>query len=323
MAIRQNPTNPCVIESSVNGVDWCPFIDLSKCQNFGTQPGEGSPQPAPGGGTQQYCFKLSAAGRKLLPVTVSDGDTITLDNANGAGHDGSGVDGSGLWRLPNGDQFFGGIDVGFPRTVETDPMPAVNHMKIIAGAGSTPDWFELTTGSPVTISGGLTQAQIWIQVNDSNLLDNEGDYDVCVTVSNSHVVALSSTNGNTVPPFVNIGESITVDSVVQSNGVFCENRIGLAFAPGVKIVIDGQTGYTPFNDGTEYTGAGCGAGGGVASSSNRWNYTPSGGPAVTHNYPAGSGGPIEINAEFGGFITALYGTSSTPWSLTFHITDNQ
>jgi hypothetical protein len=29
--IRQNPDNPCLLESSVDGMTWCTWADLSKC----------------------------------------------------------------------------------------------------------------------------------------------------------------------------------------------------------------------------------------------------------------------------------------------------
>lgn len=182
--IRQNPDNPCLLESSVNGTDWCVFADLSKCTNFGVQPGTGNTPPAPGGGTQQTCTKLNANGSIVLPTLVNAGDTVTLDGATGAGWDG--VEGSlPLWRLPNGDHYLGGLDVGLPRLEPTDPLPTANHMKIIARVGSTPVFMELSVGVPATVPGGIANAQISIQVNDLDISNNQGSYDICVTVKNN------------------------------------------------------------------------------------------------------------------------------------------
>lgn len=184
--IRQNPENPCLLESSVNGTDWCVFADISKCMNFGSQPGTGSPQPQPGGGTQQTCSKLNANGRLLIPTSVSTGDTITLESASGAGNDPNEGSPGLAWRLPNGDQFFAGVDVGFPVFKSGDPLPSVHHMKIIAGLGNTPTYVDLPVGTPVTVPGGITNAQLWVQVNDDDLSNDLGSYDVCVTVTNNH-----------------------------------------------------------------------------------------------------------------------------------------
>lgn len=193
MAIRQNPTNPCIIESSQDGTEWCPFIDLSKCTNFGTQPGVGNKPPEPGGGTQQTCKALAANGTLLLPLLVNAGDQITLNSVNGAGWDGVESDFGPLWRFANGDQYIGGIDVGFPRTDSGDPLPTANHMKIIAGYGGGPGYLDLPVGTAITIPGGVSNAQIWIQVNDSTLANNQGSYDVCVTVKNNAAGGFSHT----------------------------------------------------------------------------------------------------------------------------------
>jgi hypothetical protein len=187
MSIRQNPENPCELQSSQDGTNWCTFVDLSKCTNFGNQTGTGTTPPPPNGGTTQYCNMLQASSKYLVPVAVSTGDTIKLDDASGAGNDPT-VSGLNLtWRLPNGNQFFAGTDVGFPTTDSADPLPSTNHMQLIAGIGDTPVFLPLTVGSAVTVPSGVSNAQLWIQVNDSVLLDNHGSYSICVTVKNNQV----------------------------------------------------------------------------------------------------------------------------------------
>lgn len=201
MSIRQNPDNPCEIQSSEDGMTWCTFIDLSKCMNFGTQPGTANNQPKPGGGSQQYCYVLKGNQRLTIPLTVSTGDTVTLDSASGSAcdPDEDPLHLPSVWRLQNGDQNFGGLDVGFPTTKSGDPINTANHMKIIAVAGST--FFDLTLGTPSTVPGGVSNAQLWLQVNDDVLTDNQGDFSVCVTVTNNANSQWTSVFDFTVNPY--------------------------------------------------------------------------------------------------------------------------
>jgi hypothetical protein len=61
-------------------------------------------------------------------------------------------------------------------------------MEIIAQAG--PDFFPLVTGGTMLVGGQVNQP-LSIQVNDSNLADNQGSYTVCVRVVNNKSVGWS------------------------------------------------------------------------------------------------------------------------------------
>lgn len=139
----------------------------------------GAPQPPPGGGTQEYCKTMNASGKMLLPVTVSTGDKISLSTATGQGNDG----GTGLWYCPDGHQWFGNQCVPYGQaTSGGDPLPTAFHMSIIVELNGT---FYDISSADVTVPGGVSNAQVVLQVNDSNIFDNSGSYEICVTVTNN------------------------------------------------------------------------------------------------------------------------------------------
>lgn len=145
----------------------------------GGQPGSGATQPPSGGGTADYCAQLQASGKLYVPTVVNTGDVITLQ-VSGAGND---PDADTInWRCPDGEQFFAGQCVGFTTTVSTDPLPATPHMQLIANIDGT---FHPFVSGSLTVPSGVSSGQVYIQVNDSNLTDNAGSYQICVTVQNN------------------------------------------------------------------------------------------------------------------------------------------
>lgn len=157
------------------------------------QPGTGEPQPPAGGGSRQYCGILQARGHYLLPLVVNTGDVVTVDSADGAWNDPDDPGGFAIWRLANGDQFFGGFDVGFPHTDSSDPVPTANHMQLLLAFGDTPTYQAVAVGTPFTIPSGIVNGQLWLQANDSNITNDNGELNVCVTVQNNQATAWSST----------------------------------------------------------------------------------------------------------------------------------
>lgn len=173
--IRQNPTNPCLLETSIDGTHWCAFADLSLCTPAGAQPGSGSPQPDPGGGSQCYHASLEASNKWLLPYQVNAGDVIAISNANG-----SWTDGSGLWQCPNGQSYFLGACSGGTTTSGADPAPTLAHASLIAKIGST---YYNAYNTSITVPSGVSHANVEFQINDPSLSGNYGNitFDVCVT----------------------------------------------------------------------------------------------------------------------------------------------
>lgn len=165
------------------------------------QPGDGTQQPTPGGGCAQYNGTLLASGRWLVPAVVSTGDTIEIGSAVGATNDG----GSILWACPDGDQFFAGVCGASMGTSGSDPLPAVQHMRLIANIGGS--FFDAMAG-PITVPGGVSNSPVYIQVNDNDLTDNAGQVQFVVTVCNNQAGPWSSTFDFTTNPYTSLFSSI-------------------------------------------------------------------------------------------------------------------
>ncbi len=174
--IRQDPDNPCLLQTSIDGINWCTFADISKCIAGPGQPGNGTPQPPAGGGQQCYHAVLNANSTWLLPTPVNTGDIIQINNAVGASsnsHDAN-------WHCPNGDQFFAGACIGFSETDGTNPDPAGPTGSLIINIAGT--FYALFPG-PFTVPAGVSNVQPTIQVNDTTISGDSGQliFDVCVT----------------------------------------------------------------------------------------------------------------------------------------------
>jgi hypothetical protein len=141
------------------------------------QQGDGADQPGVGECTV-YHATFPATSTYLLPTVVNAGDTLEFSGAEGAGHDG----GVSPWHCPDGSTFFAGGCVGSGGPSGTDPAPAINHMALIALIDGT--YYEASSGT-ITVPGGVVNAEVVLQVNDSALGDNSGSYVVDVEVCNN------------------------------------------------------------------------------------------------------------------------------------------
>jgi hypothetical protein len=183
--IRQNPDNPCELQTSIDGVNWCTFADLSKCTPR-SQPGNGTPQPGAGGGCQTYHGTMGAAAPWYVPTVVNTGDTIEISGAGGAWNDGSEV----AWRCPNGEGFFAGNCTGITALDSLDPLPTEPHMALLAVINGV--YYNVSSGV-FTIPSGITNAQVLLQPNDSVLNDNAGTIEFNITVCNNQSNPINST----------------------------------------------------------------------------------------------------------------------------------
>jgi len=142
------------------------------------QPGGGGTPPGSGECTV-YKATFSANSQWLLPALVNSGDELTFSNAKGAGSDGA-----ALWRCPNGQTFFAGQCVGAAGTSGGDPASSQNHMQLVINIDGT--WYPANDGT-ITVPGGVTDAQAYIQVNDASLGGNSGSYTLDVQFCNNAV----------------------------------------------------------------------------------------------------------------------------------------
>lgn len=168
----------------------CPgeWVRLANADQL-TQPtslGEHQEQPPSGGGTAKYCVNMLATGKTILPTLVNTGDVLTLNSASGNANDGTEAN----FRCPDGNIYYGGAcSPGTGYLQAGDPI-AHDHMSVILSIAGT--FYAFTSGS-FTVPGGITNGQVLLQVNDANLTDNSGSYDVCVTVTNNQATTWTKT----------------------------------------------------------------------------------------------------------------------------------
>lgn len=197
--IRQNPDNPCELQSSVNGTDWCTFADFSLCIPDLTPSGT-QPQPAPNGGCQSYKYNSTANQQWLLPYPVNSGDIITLTSASGAANDpfttsgGLGVE----WFCINGALYLAGQCLGLPQYAGSDPLPSQPHMSLIANVNGT--WYPLVTS--LTVPSGVTNGKVFFQLNGGVFYQFNGSSTFEVQVCNNSAGLWSSVLDYTTNPYV-------------------------------------------------------------------------------------------------------------------------
>jgi hypothetical protein len=154
---------------------------------------ENAPQPKPGGGNQEYCLQFAANNKLLVPTIVNSGDKVELTKASGAGNDG----GHTTWYCHDGSIYFAGACVGTGGPTSGDPMPSEWHMSLIVDIGGT--FYSLEHGA-FTVPGGVTNAQLVVQVNDSDISNNAGSYQACIKVTNNKPVTTCTTTDFALTP---------------------------------------------------------------------------------------------------------------------------
>jgi len=171
--------------------------DVATADQIGnpSSPSGGSPQPAPGGGTISKCTTLRANSTLLLDAPVNTGDTVEIISASGSGNDGGEIQ----WRCPDGGTYIGGLcdDPAFSLD-SGDPVPDKPHMSLILMINGTAYPF-YTGASPwtpvvITVPSGVSNAYAEIQVNDSAISNNRGDYAICYKQTNNQSVGTGWTH---------------------------------------------------------------------------------------------------------------------------------
>lgn len=167
----------CYLEYQCCPGEWVRLANADQL-TLPTSLGEHQEQPAPGGGTAKYCVNMLATGKTPLPTTVNTGDVITLNSASGNANDGTETN----FRCPDGNIYYGGAcSPGTGYLQAGDPI-AHNHMSVVFSISGT--FYAFISGT-FTVPAGISNGQVLLQVNDANLSDNSGSYDVCVTVTNN------------------------------------------------------------------------------------------------------------------------------------------
>lgn len=241
--LRQNPDNPCLLETSIDGTHWCAFADLSLCKPGPGQPGAGAEQPRPGG-CATYSGDMQAPYTWLLPTNVNENDTIEVIGFTGAWTDGNAL---GQWRCPDGSLYVAGVCVGALLYDSLDPLPASPHMTLLALIDGV--YYDAMRG-PITVPSGVSNAQVTFLANDELRSDNSGAIGFDVKVCNNQAapgvdIVYTETDGGTVlasgPARVNYGQTFTITSITSGFAIFARFNIA------AKMTILGSSNYVEFS----------------------------------------------------------------------------
>lgn len=167
--------NGCKLEFSIDGECWCVVYDPTDCI------GEGGTQPSPSerpepGQCKEIELVIQGTGT-LLPIPVEGNDTIEILNARGGWNDGT-----LQWACPSGFSYGLGI-CGSPLGPDAgDPMPLLDHMRLIAKIGSS---YQDAYNRQILVSSGQSLVDVLLQPNDASLGDNGGSISARVRVCRS------------------------------------------------------------------------------------------------------------------------------------------
>lgn len=159
----------------------------------GGQPGAGSPQPAPGGGCQDYQGNMGGAAPWYLPTSVSTGDTIDVHDISGAFYDAF----NSRWFCPDGSEFFVTC-IGISFTDSGSQMPTVSTGRLIAKIGSV--YYDVQ-GSTFTVPGGHTNDPVQFEMNTPTPAGSGGNVAFTVTVCNNQAGSWSHVFDFTTNPY--------------------------------------------------------------------------------------------------------------------------
>lgn len=131
--------------------------------------------PAPGG-CKDFYVTLSANQKWLCPCPIGDGDTITIDDARG----GWTPDPTHYWYCPSGETYtLGGCAGGTGATDSGDPLPTVDHMRLVANYNDV--WFD-AYNQEYDVPDGVEETQLILQANDSEINNNLGSVTFHITI---------------------------------------------------------------------------------------------------------------------------------------------
>lgn len=190
--IRIDPNDPCMLQKTLNGVDWidvgsfnpCAAAAASDAIQDGIADGTiGVPGQQPPGGTipeadcKVYEVELRGADKWLCPVPVSAGFTILVTNASGGWGDGA-----LLWWCPDGAGYvLGTCNESLRIHRPEDPLPTAYHGQIVGELGNGIAWFDPLTAT-YEVPFGQTETHFTLQMNDDPISDNLGSVRFTVEV---------------------------------------------------------------------------------------------------------------------------------------------
>jgi hypothetical protein len=234
--IRQNPDNPCLLESSVDGMTWCTWADLSKCLVANPSQPTGGGQPA-AGECREWDATLDANGQWLLPVQVNPGDKITV-----SGPQGGWTDGGGNWYCPNGQGYTFGLCSGVGGLNPADPLPTALHMCILGESNAT--YYDALAGVIGIPTTDPANQNFTFQANDASLSDNFGNikFHVKFCAASASPIAITYDYGSG-PASANVGDIVVITS--EHNGPNNAQVCVFHLSPCSTITVLGGSGFLP------------------------------------------------------------------------------
>jgi len=233
--IRLKPGDPCIIQMWCID-DWQDWYDPRSCIP-GTieQPTDGDDiEP---GQCREWDVSLRANEKWLLPAVVSENDVIEVTAASGAWNDG----GIG-WNCVNGQTFALGACVSDDPGEISDPLPAVNHMRLVQSIDGT---FYDAYNTLTVVPGGVSDGQVFFQANDDPIDDNSGAVSfhvkLCRFEPTPSTITLSYTVG-TGP--VTLDPSLSEWIISMTATVEDGYAIRMTLSEDVKLTIQSAPGYS-------------------------------------------------------------------------------
>lgn len=188
MYITNIRVNGCLIEAQFGGSStWELIGTVAPCargeaqdvinENLDAGTLTGAPQQGPIANPSTFTcytfqFQLNGNDKWICPLALNYGDTLQVVAAEGGWNDG----GSVAWACPSGQQYVLGSCGSAMGLVSGDPLPTVDHMKLIGYDGTAYKDMYLQTYT------ALGTVQYFLQANDSAIANNLGSVQLRVEV---------------------------------------------------------------------------------------------------------------------------------------------
>lgn len=179
-----------------------PYIELATKADLISNPPGTNIQPKPGGGTSNYCNKVSAVDGIVIPIPVSTGDLLEVVSAMGNWGDG------GLTSYCiDGNIFYIDCTSAGAAPLAGDFVTGAPHMSMIVRFST--GYYALYPGASLVIPAGVTAEQPFVLANKATLNSGSGAIDTCFKVTNNSVAHWSHTFDFTVSPGGWLGQAIS------------------------------------------------------------------------------------------------------------------
>jgi len=220
-----------------------PGGDLTNLVQLGSGQPTNDQGPLSDGACLEYDLSIQSTLQTLLPIPLSEGDSIEITTWHGAWSDGSGTSFIQPYFCADGQEYLLGNCSGLTFTDGGDPLPSANHMSVIASVGGAGIYLA-PMGSERFIPPGVTDQPVMFQANDPTLGDNLGGVSIHVKVCRpvQAPIAISYSLGSG-PGACAVGQVITVTSHV--NGPANAQAFVMAFSECVTVTVVGFTGFVP------------------------------------------------------------------------------